>query len=143
MKAIKIITHPVLLILSFLFLLISGQHLGGFYLLYLLLALPHGGVHALLAVAGILLLLFNYVKFRRENKYIIEAILNFIGAGCLVFSLFLFFYNDKQGYNSATFEQLAPQITLILFGVLTITFLINNIVRSFFRRPLNGNLSMS
>lgn len=143
MKAIKIITHPVLLILSFLFVLISGQHLGGFYLLYLLLALPHGGIHSLIAVAGILLLVLTYIKFRRENKFIIEAILNIVGSGFLVLSLVLFFYRDQQGNNSATFEQLVPQITLILFGVLTFAFIINNIVRSFSRKPVNGNLSMS
>ena len=143
MKAIKIITHPVLLILSFLFILISGEHLGGFYLLYLLLALPHGGIHALVALVGILMLIFTYIKFNRENRYIIEAIINMAGAACLVVSLFLFFYNDRSGYNAGTFEQLMPQITLVLFGLLVIAFALFNIVRTFSRKPLNGNLSMS
>jgi len=143
MKAIKIITHPVLLILSFLFILISGQHLGGFYLLYLLFALPHGGIHALVALVGILTLIFTYIKFNRENKYIIEAIINIAGAACLVVSLFLFFYNDRSGYNAGTFEQLMPQITLVLFGLLVIAFALFNVVRTFSRKPLNGNLSMS
>ena len=39
MKKIKIITHPVTLILCFFLILISGEHLGGFYLLYILLGL--------------------------------------------------------------------------------------------------------
>lgn len=143
MKAIKIITHPVLLILSFLFILISGEHLGGFYLLYLLLALPHGGIHALVALVGISMLIFTYIKFNRENRYIIEAIINMAGAACLVVSLFLFFYNDRSGYNAGTFEQLMPQITLVLFGLLVIAFALFNIVRTFSRKPLNGNLSMS
>jgi hypothetical protein len=38
MKAYQIITHPYTLIASFCLILISGQHWGGFYLLYLLLA---------------------------------------------------------------------------------------------------------
>jgi len=143
MKAIKIITHPVLLILSFLFILISGEHLGGFYLLYLLLALPHGGIHALVALVGISMLIFTYIKFNRENRYIIEAIINMAGAACLVVSLFLFFFNDRSGYNAGTFEQLMPQITLVLFGLLVIAFALFNIVRTFSRKPLNGNLSMS
>jgi hypothetical protein len=141
MKAIKIITHPVLLIISFLFILISGQHLGGFYLLYLLLALPHLGIHAVSAIIGIILLLFRYFKFNRQRKYIIEPVINIIGAGCLVFSLYKFFNNDKQGYNDGTFEELVPQITLVLFGLLTIAFVINKIIKIFVKKPFNRNLS--
>lgn len=143
MKAIKIITHPVLLIISFLFILISGQHFGGFYLLYLLMALPHLGVHAILAMTGILLLLFSYLRFGRQNKYFIEPLINIIGAGCLVFSLYLFFNNDKKGYNDGTFEQLVPQITLVLFGLLTIVFVLKNLIRTSSKKPSNGNLSIS
>lgn len=143
MKAIKIITHPVLLIISFLFILISGKSFGGFYMLYLLLALPHGGVHSLVAVAGILLLVFALVRFRRENKYMIEAIINIIGAACLVISLFLFFNKDKSGYNEGTFEQIVPQMTLLLFGLLVLSFALFNIIRSLSRKPTNGNLSMT
>jgi hypothetical protein len=141
MKAIKIITHPILLIISFLFILISGQHFGGFYLFYLLMALPHLGLHAVLALSGILLLIFSYLKFGRHGKNITAIIFNFIGAGCLVLSLIRFFYNDKQGYNNGTFEQLMPQVTLVLFGLLTIAFVINNIINIFVKKPFNGNLS--
>jgi MFS superfamily sulfate permease-like transporter len=142
MKAIKIITHPFILIISFLFILVSGQHWGGFYLLYLLLALPHGGIHAVLALAGIAILIFTYLRFLRSNKYLIEPVLNIIGSVCLVLSVFLFFYNDKQGYNNGTFEQLVPQITLALFGILTIAFIIRNLARSHSDKPVNGNLSL-
>lgn len=143
MKAIKIITHPVLLIISFLFILISGKSFGGFYMLYLLLALPHGGAHSLVAVAGILLLVFGLVRFKRENKYIIEAIINIIGAACLVISLFVFFNRDKSGYNEGTFEQFAPQMTLLLFGLIVLSFALFNIIRSLSKKPTNGNLSMT
>ncbi len=143
MKAIKIITHPVLLIISFLFILISGQHFGGFYLLYLLMALPHLSLHALLAMTGIILLLFSYIRFGRQNKYIIEPVINIIGSACLVFSLYLFFNNDKKGYNDGTFEQLVPQVTLVLFGLLTIAFVLKNLIRTSSKKSSNGNLSIS
>lgn len=50
MKMIKLFTHPVVIIIAFLLILINGEHLGGFYLLYILLGLPHGAVHSLLAI---------------------------------------------------------------------------------------------
>lgn len=143
MKAIKIITNPVLLIISFLFILISGEHFGGFYLLYLLMALPHLGIHAILALAGILLLLFCYIRFGKQKKNLIVSLLNIIGAGCLVFSLYVFFNNDKKGYNDGTFEQLVPLITLVLFGLLTFAFVLNNLIGITLKKPSNGNLSVS
>lgn len=141
MKTFNILTHPVLLIASFLFILISGEHLGGFYLMYLLLALPHGGIHALLGLLGIALLVFSYVKYKRANKGFVEPVFNILGVCCMVLSLFFFFYRDKQGYNDGTFEQLVPQITLILFAVLSLLFIIKNIVRSPKKEAGHRNLS--
>ncbi len=63
MRILKIITHPYIVIISFFAILISGEGFGGFYLLYLLLALPYGGIHSLLALIGIVLLLVNYNKY--------------------------------------------------------------------------------
>ena len=141
MKTFNILTHPVVLIISFLFILISGEHLGGFYLMYLLLALPHGGVHALLGLLGIALLMFSYVKYKRAYKGFVEPGLNIVSVCCMVLSLFFFFYRDKKGYNDGTFEQLVPQITLILFAVLSLLFIIKNIVGSSKKEPGHRNLS--
>jgi hypothetical protein len=127
MKATKIITHPYLLIAIFLLIIVSGEHWGGFYLLYLLLALPHGGAHAICAVLGIAILLFSYHKYHRSRIYIIENLLNIIGALLLLLSLFLFFYNDKRGYNSGTFSQAVPLIVLGLFSLVALCFLADNI----------------
>ena len=69
MKAIQVITHPVTLIISFLFILISGEHWGGFYILYLLLALPHGGLHALLGFVGIVILVIAMNKKLETSRY--------------------------------------------------------------------------
>jgi membrane-bound ClpP family serine protease len=131
MKAIRIITHPYTTIISFCMIMISGQHLGGFYLLYLLLALPHGGIHALLALFGVMLLLISYNKYKRKKLYLIENIINVIGIILLILSLYLFFYNDKEHYNYSTFYQLLPQITLIIFSIIAVVFLFDNLTHLF------------
>ena len=127
MKTLKAFSHPFLLIASFLLVLISGEHFGGFYAIYLLMALPHGGIHAILGSMGIILLIFGYYRYKRTYKYLIEPLINVIGAGCLIFSFILFFSRDK-GYNDGTFEQLVPQISLILFGALATMFVISNVI---------------
>jgi len=91
MKAINYITHSTVLIISFMLVLISGQQFGGFYLLYIMLALPHGGLHAILAVMGIAVLIFSNYKYKRQFSYLIEPLLNITGAALLFLSLFLFF----------------------------------------------------
>lgn len=128
MKLLTILTHPVLVICSFLLILISGQHFGGFYLLYLLMALPHGGFHAILALIGIGLLLLSYAKYNRENKFLIEPLLNVTGVVCLFFSLNIFFFRSNS-YNDGSFHQAIPLLTLILFLVLSLGFLSYSIFR--------------
>lgn len=136
MKIISIFTHPVVLVISFLLVLISGEHYGGFYLLYILLALPHGGVHALLGIGGIAVILFSYLRYGRRFVHAAEGVLNLIGAFMLVLSLYLFFANDKADYNDGTFKQTVPLVTLYVFGVLVVGFvfyagsrMVNNSVR--------------
>ena len=129
MKTIKIISHPITLIICFSLVLISGEHLGGFYLLYILLGLPHAAIHSLLAVGGITILLFANYKYKREFSYLIEPILNITGVIFLSLSLILFFYNDKSQYNYSTFYQTIPQLSLVLFGIVIVSFLINNFLK--------------
>lgn len=131
MKAIKIITHPYTVIISFFAILISGQHLGGFYFLYVLLALPHGGIHSLLAFFGIFLLLVSYYRFEVDKTFLLGSVINLISVFLLLLSLFLFFYNDKGHYNYPTFYQTVPQITLVLFIIIAVCFLTENIVSIF------------
>lgn len=90
MKVLKILTHPYTLIISFLMIMISGEHLGGFYVLYLLLALPINASHSLLALIGIGLLLFSYHKYQGKSSHIVEAIVNIAGALLLFLSIYFF-----------------------------------------------------
>ncbi|MBC7886653.1 MAG: hypothetical protein H7Z13_02105 [Ferruginibacter sp.] len=129
MKLIKIISHPATLIICFLLVLISGQHLGGFYLLYILLGLPHGAVHSILGVMGVGILLFSHYKYKRAFIYMIEPLLNIAGVILLGLSLFLFFYNDRSQYNYSTFYETLPQISMVLFAFLIASFLVINLIK--------------
>jgi len=129
MKRINFISHPITLIVCFLFIIISGQHLGGFYVVYILLGLPHGGIHCLLAAAGIGLLLLSYFKYKRQQITIGEPVLNVAGVVLLFLSLVFFFYNDREHYNYGTFYQIVPMLTLSLFGIVAVIFLIRNLTR--------------
>lgn len=141
MKVFKFLSHPYTLIICFLMILISGEHLGGFYILYILLALPHGGIHAILALAGIGILLASYYKFNRRKTYRIAFFLNIAGLALLFLSIYLFFFNDKQHYNWGTFEQTVPLISLFFTGLIAILFLIDNLGVG--QMPVNANRSLA
>lgn len=117
MKAIKIIGHPIILSFIFLFLLIEGDHFGGFYLLYLLLALPHGAVYAILAFSGIIAVLSG--SYRTISKTV-RLFLSFVGIVLMLASLFMFF---RSGNKYDTFKLTIPILTFILFGISTICYL--------------------
>ncbi len=100
--------------------------------MYLLFALPHGGVHAILGLIGIFLILTSYYKFKRMKQYRIESYLNIVGLVLLLLSIVFFFYNDKDGYNYQTFDQTGPLVTMILFVVVSVFYLIDNLKSSSF-----------
>jgi apolipoprotein N-acyltransferase len=106
--------------------MISGENFGGFYLLYLLMALPHFGSYAVLALLAVILLIVSFKRFRNEN-YRVGNALNIIGAFLLILSLFIFFWRDVQHYNYSTFYELVPQISLVVFGIVSIAFLYRNV----------------
>jgi hypothetical protein len=126
MKLFKILSHPYTLIICFSLILISGEQWGGFYAFYLLLALPYGGVHSLLALAGFFALLvsLHWVK----NQVVLQQLLNVVGLFFLVSSLYYFFDNDKLHYNSGTFHEPIPLATLIITICVAICFLIGTFV---------------
>lgn len=134
MKAIKTLTHPYLLIASFLLIVISGKHFGGFYIVYLSMALFHFGIHAVLALVGIFILVTSQSIYRRRRLFLIETILNMAGLLCLFLSLFLFFYNDAKQYNWGTFEQTVPICSLCLFVLLSVGFILSNFRKTSDRR---------
>ncbi|MGC4037892.1 MAG: hypothetical protein QM764_18155 [Chitinophagaceae bacterium] len=127
MKLIKIIGHPYTVIISFLLLMISGEHLGGPYILYIMLALPYLAIHALLAIAGIILLLIVYKLVRSK---VISIFLNIAAYASMLLSLYFFFSNDSAGYNDDTFYQPVPLFTFGLFAIILLASLIRSLYHS-------------
>lgn len=113
MKAIKIIGHPVFLISIFLLFIIEGDHFGGFYLLFLLMALPHGALYAVTAIGGIVSLIVGY----QAKAMIWKQTLYIAGLILMSISLFTFFgKSDKTGVD-ATFRDTIPLLSFILLCV--------------------------
>ena len=139
MKWLNILTHPVLVLTFFCLILINGENIGGFYLLYILLALPHAGAHALLALAGVALLLFSYGKYKGASKYLIEPLLNVVGVFLLYLSLWLFFFKTWE-YNDGTFRQVIPVASILLFVLISLSFLFRSIGRFAKSEPSNPNM---
>lgn len=116
----KILTHPLLLIFSFCAIVISGEHTGGIYLLYLAMGLPILALHSIVGGIGILcLLLSQYGRGR-------SGLINILGMLCMIVSLFLFFLQPNGSYNYATFSQVVPMASLIVFSILAVVFIVVN-----------------
>lgn len=123
MKAVNILGHPVLLISIYLLLIIEGAQFGGLYILYLLLALPHGGNYAVLAVIGIASVLLGY-KIHWKSLYFFKPALYLIGYSLMILSLVFFF---AKGGKERTFELTIPLLSFVLFGIISISFFIKTI----------------
>lgn len=121
MKWIKYIGHPVLAMSVYLLLLIEGAHFGGFFLLYLLMSLSVGSLYAIIAFVGLLLLFIGY-KVYRKNLHPIKPILYVSGLVFMITALFIFFEKKER---LETFELAIPTLTFIIFGIVSICFLIN------------------
>ena len=121
MKAFNILTHPILLSISFSFIIISGDKFNWFYLLGLLMGLTEMHAHSLIGVVSMLLILILPNVTTSETS---KKVLNAIGAIGMLLSLFLFFINDERHYNWETFSEPSSIATLILFGVLWLLFML-------------------
>jgi hypothetical protein len=122
MKIIKILTHPLLVLLSFSFIMISGESFGGPYILYIAMALPHGSSHAILAIIGAVLIVCSELKL----KNFLAVAFNGVGVTCLLCSLYSFF--TRSDYNNDTFNQTVPLITLYTFGILAVGLLLRSLI---------------
>ncbi len=122
MKVIKLFGHPVMTICLFLVILITGESIGGVYLFYLLLALPHALIHSIFAISGIIILVVSYSSIKKIGS-LAKSYMNIAGILLLVLSLFSFFYNDKGHYNYGTFHSIPFWITFSLFAISALSLL--------------------
>lgn len=126
MKIIKVIGHPVLVMSLFLLLLISGESFGGFYVIYLLLGLPHGVPDAIVGIAGLGAMLAGY-KVYRSRYHPLKPLLYIAANGIMIWSLVLFFQSSK-GYNDPTFHQTVPILSFCLFGLCVLCNLVLSVI---------------
>lgn len=115
MKLIKIIGHPVVVIIMFFLVIISGKSFGGFYLMYILMGLTYGVTHSIIAVLALTVMLVGY-RINVKKAKIVKPLIYVIGCALMILALLIFFQQSK-GYNDSTFHQTIPVISLILFGL--------------------------
>ncbi|MGI8600106.1 MAG: hypothetical protein ACR2KB_12710 [Chitinophagaceae bacterium] len=135
MSIYKILSHPYTLIMSYFMMLIIGEHIGGIYLMYVLMALYYGGIHSLLAIAGTLIIFISHHRLKNKKYDLLGRVLNIVALFMLFFSVYYFFWNDPKNYNRGTFEQTIPLLTFILTGFLALCFLLDNLPLKKFMIP--------
>jgi hypothetical protein len=118
MKIIKWIGHPVVVIVLYLLLIIEGDEFGGFFMLYLLLSIPHLVPYALMAAAGLSLMV---IAFNYKDQKMTSLISYLIGYTMMLTSLAIFF---SKGNKWKTFEPGLPLFSFILFGISSLCFVI-------------------
>lgn len=123
MTLVKIIGHPISVMSVFLLILISGEQFGGFYLLYLLMGLPHGAPHAIIALSGLLAMFIGY-KVHYQKVRAFKPLMYILS--CLLMTAALFtFFSSSNGYNDSTFSQAIPLITLAIWVICVLS---NNVL---------------
>ncbi|OJY92194.1 MAG: hypothetical protein BGP13_08505 [Sphingobacteriales bacterium 40-81] len=122
MKILRTILHPWVIISLFFIILITGESIGGVYLFYLLLGIPHGLTHSILGFTGVILLLMGYYKI--NNKKLLRKTLLILGTICMCLSLYYFFHNDRQSYNHGSFKTAAFWTTFLLFVISALIFIV-------------------
>lgn len=125
MKLLKIIGHPITVTILFLIILISGRSIGGFYLFYLMIAVSNGLIHGILALIAVSLFLIAHLPLK--NNAVARSILDSAAVLCLLLSLYFFFHNDSEGYNSGSFSTGAFWITFSLFALAAIGLLVRDV----------------
>ena len=135
MKVIRWIGHPIIFICVYLLLITEGVNFGGFYMLYLLLALPHGALYAALAIVGIAFIIIGF-NLSRVNKAI-KPILYLLGLLSMILSLLNFFATGDQ---TNTFKSTVPLISFILLRICGLFFFIYTL--SLFEKPQSKRMQM-
>ena len=121
MKAVKIVGHPIFFLCSYLLFITEGQSFGGFYMIYLLVALPHFALYAVLAVLGIagVIIGYNFLTYERKISKFVVSLIGFL---LMVLSLIDFFMTGDQ---SRTFQLKLPTITFVVLSICCFGFITN------------------
>lgn len=82
-------------------------------------------IHGILALIAVSLFLIAHLPLKKNA--VARSILDSAAVLCLLLSLYFFFHNDSEGYNSGSFSTGAFWITFSLFALAATTLLARNI----------------
>jgi hypothetical protein len=122
MKLLNWIGHPVVLVVVYLLLVIEGDNFGGYFAVYLILALPHGALYAMFSAIGIGLIVYGFNLAKEPKQAWLKSGCYIMGFVLMVLGLCVFF---SKGNKWETFESLLPLTTFSFFGITSVCFLIN------------------
>lgn len=132
MKVVNWIGHPVIFLICYLLLIIEGDHFGGFFMLYLLLTLPHFVPYAVIAALGMAGVIIGF-NVRKKKNLKSKPLLYLIGFCFMVAALVIFF---GKGNKWETFHYALPTTSFLLFGISSFCFLVNIVCLSINARSL-------
>lgn len=111
--------NKFLVIFSYCFIIISGDHMGGPWIAYLILPLFFLQID-LVSIFGLFALTLLLVNFTKKNQE--KLTLHLIGIGCMYTSLILFFTRNSTNYNLQSFHQTIPIISMSIFVLLSLLY---------------------
>lgn len=111
-RFLRVLTHPIIQLISFSWILVGSAHFGGPYLFFVVGGITDAELYAIVGVAGIVLLgmLVFYSK----------PIFQLLATICCNASLLLFFVGSTNDHSHASFSETLPLITLIIFCLIQI-----------------------
>lgn len=124
MKLLTIISHPYTLLTSFFFIIVGGQQIDTFYLLYLVTGLPNGSWYSIAGLLGIGVILYSHIRYREHDTSMDEHFTNLIGVIMLVLSLFLFFYSNSGAFDYGAFNQWVLLTSIMIFCIFVTCFIV-------------------
>lgn len=109
---LRMLTHPIIQLISFSWILVGSAHFGGPYLFFVAGGVTDAELYAIVGVAGIVLLglLVFYPK----------PVFQLLATICCIVSLLLFFVGSANDHAHTSFSEILPLITLILFCLIQI-----------------------
>ncbi len=109
---LRILTHPIIQLISFSWILVGSAHFGGPFLFFVVGGITDAQLYAIVGVSGIVLLgmLVFYSK----------PIFQLLATICCIASLLLFFMGSSNSKAHISFSETLPLITLIIFCLIQI-----------------------
>lgn len=128
-NGINLVTHPLILALSFMLLIIADANSWGFFIQIVLGNLLPATVYGWLGFIGLLILLFSY-SFIRHKAVTLYGVANIVGALLMWASVYTFFLRPGGRSFYDTFFGFLPMVLFALYNLLSLVFIIFNLTRT-------------